>query len=95
MMPSITTDEELARYYAEHHATFGYDQCVSIFMTVEVNSNGNISLCRDYNDYVIGNIAEESIKDIWNNDKARAFRGSLNKEGLMPVCRRCCGLMGF
>ena len=95
MMPSITTDDELATYYSEHNATFGYNQCVSIFMTVEVNSNGNVSLCRDYNDYVIGNIGKESIKDIWNNEKARKFRGSLNKEGLMPVCRRCCGLMGF
>ena len=95
MMPSITDDDALATYYRDHSATFGYEQCVSIFMTVEVNSNGDVSLCRDYNDYVIGNIAEQSIKQIWNGEKARKFRGSLNKEGLMPVCRRCCGLMGF
>ncbi len=95
MMPQLDTAEELERYYTDHKETFGYDQCVSIFMTVEIDSNGDVSLCRDYHDYIIGNIREESILDLWNNEKAIKFRKSISTEGIMPVCRRCCGLMGY
>jgi len=92
--PPLQTAEEVRTYYTDHTATFGYDQCVSIYMTMEINSNGDVSLCRDYNDYVIGNILESPVKDIWLGDKAQKFRASIASDGLMPVCRRCCGLMG-
>jgi radical SAM protein with 4Fe4S-binding SPASM domain len=95
MMPKLNEVEDVKEYYSNHKATFGYDQCVSIHMTMELDSDGSVSPCRDYHDYVIGNIREESIVDLWNNEKAIKFRQSLTKDGLMPACRRCCGLMGF
>ena len=95
MMPNLNTREEINQYYTDHSETFGYSQCVSIHMTLEIDSNGDVSLCRDYHDYVIGNIKTDAITDIWNNDAARKFRSSISTEGIMPVCRRCCGLMGF
>ena len=95
MIPDLPTKEDINRYYTDHSATFGYDQCVSIYMTMEINSNGDVSLCRDYHDYVIGNIKNTSIVDIWKGKSAQAFRSSISKDGLMPACRRCCGLMGF
>ena len=95
MMPKLNTAEEINRYYNDHSETFGYNQCVSIYMTLEIDSNGDVSLCRDYHDYIIGNIKTDAITDIWNNKAARKFRSSISTEGPMPVCRRCCGLMGF
>jgi radical SAM protein with 4Fe4S-binding SPASM domain len=95
MMPKLRNRDEVQTYYKDHKETFGYNQCVSIFMTLEIDSNGNVSLCRDYHDYVIGNIKTDRVKDMWNNDAAIKFRKSISEDGLMPVCRRCCGLMGF
>lgn len=95
LFPPLTAERDLQRYYSDHGATFGYRECVSVFMTAEINSNGDVSLCRDYNDYVIGNIGEQSLPDLWNGARARTFRASLRRDGLMPVCRRCCGLMGY
>lgn len=95
MYPYLSTREDIKRYYEDHNAVFGYDQCISIFMTMEVDSNGDVSLCRDYHDYIIGNIKDQSLMEVWTSEKARAFRSSISSEGLMPVCRRCCGLMGF
>jgi radical SAM protein with 4Fe4S-binding SPASM domain len=88
-------DEDFPLYYRDHTEKFGYDQCISIFSTMEINNNGDVSLCRDYNDYVIGNIASQSLDEIWEGEPARKFRQSIATDGLMPVCRRCCGLMGF
>jgi radical SAM protein with 4Fe4S-binding SPASM domain len=95
MYPRLGTKQEVKRYYEDHQVVFGYTQCVSIYMTMEVDSNGDVSLCRDYHDYIIGNIKTDSVKDIWHSEAARKFRSSISSEGLMPVCTRCCGLMGF
>ncbi|HZE21304.1 MAG TPA: SPASM domain-containing protein, partial [Desulfobaccales bacterium] len=95
LIPSITGEDNLHTYYTDHRARFGFNQCISIFQAVEVNSNGDLSPCRDYHDYVVGNIKEATITELWNSPAYRRFRRSLATEGLMPVCSRCCGLMGY
>jgi radical SAM protein with 4Fe4S-binding SPASM domain len=95
MIPSVLGEENLRTYYTDHQERFGYDQCVSIFQVVEIDSNGDLSPCRDYHDYVVGNIKEHTISELWNSERYKAFRKSLATEGLMPVCTRCCGLMGY
>ena len=94
-IPNITAPEDLARYYRDHAARFGYDQCISIFQVAELDSNGDLSPCRDYHDYVVGNVKERTISELWNEKAFCRFRASLHNEGLMPVCSRCCGLMGY
>jgi radical SAM protein with 4Fe4S-binding SPASM domain len=95
IMPPITEPAELETYYSDHDSRFGFDRCVSIFSAVEINSNGDMSPCRDYHDFVVGNVKERSITDLWNSEPYRKFRKSIIEEGLMPVCTRCCGLMGY
>jgi radical SAM protein with 4Fe4S-binding SPASM domain len=95
LIPSITGTDNLRAYYTDHSNYFGFKQCISIFQAVEVNSNGDLSPCRDYHDYVVGNLKEATITELWNSPAYRKFRHSLATEGLMPVCSRCCGLMGY
>jgi radical SAM protein with 4Fe4S-binding SPASM domain len=95
IMPDLTEPDDLVTYYTKHSERFGYDQCVSIYQNPEIDSNGNMSPCRDYHDYVVGNIKETSILDLWNNERYVSFRKSISTDGLMPVCSRCCGLMGY
>jgi radical SAM protein with 4Fe4S-binding SPASM domain len=95
VIPSILAAEDLRAYYTDHSARFGFDRCVSIHQVVEINSNGDVSPCRDYHDYVVGNILESTIGELWNSEAYCRFRSSVAKEGLMPVCSRCCGLMGY
>jgi radical SAM protein with 4Fe4S-binding SPASM domain len=95
LIPNILGEENLRTYYTDHRARFGYEQCLSIYQAVEVNSNGDLSPCRDYHDYVVGNLKEATITELWNSPAYREFRCSLATKGLMPVCSRCCGLMGY
>jgi radical SAM protein with 4Fe4S-binding SPASM domain len=95
IIPAIRGVDNLRTYYTRHQARFGYKQCISIYQAVEVNSNGDLSPCRDYHDYVVGNLKEATITQLWNSSAYRAFRRSLATRGLMPVCSRCCGLMGY
>jgi radical SAM protein with 4Fe4S-binding SPASM domain len=95
IIPPITAKADLETYYTRHQATFGLDRCISIFQVAEVNSNGDLSPCRDYHDYVVGNIKERTLSELWNSPAYREFRRSLATAGLMPTCSRCCGLMGY
>ena len=95
ILPNLKGIDELKAYYSRHEELFGYKQCISIYQAVELNSNGDMSPCRDYHDYVVGNVKQQTITQLWNSDRYRRFRRSLYQDGLMPVCSRCCGLMGF
>jgi radical SAM protein with 4Fe4S-binding SPASM domain len=95
VMPPLTEPKDLETYYCDHNERFGFDKCVSIFSAVEINSNGDMSPCRDYHDYVVGNVKEKTITELWNSEPYKKFRKSLTEQGLMPVCSRCCGLMGY
>ena len=95
MIPNISGEENLRTYYTEHSCSFGFDRCISIHHAAEVDSNGDISPCRDYHDYVVGNIKDSTLSDLWNSQGYLRFRQSMSSDGLMPVCSRCCGLMGY
>ena len=95
LIPAVIGEDNLHTYYTDHRARFGFEQCISIFQAVEVNSNGDLSPCRDYHDYVVGNIKDATITELWNSPAYQRFRRSLATEGLMPVCSRCCGLIGY
>jgi radical SAM protein with 4Fe4S-binding SPASM domain len=95
ILPRLTSVDDLRDYSGNLASTFGFDRCISIFRAVELDSDGDMSPCRDYHDYVVGNVREATVTELWNSAKYRAFRSSLNKDGLMPVCTRCCGLMGY
>ena len=95
LLPNIREANQLHAYYADHRERFGYDECVAIYEAMEINSNGDVSPCRDYHDYVVGNVKEATLTEWWNHPRFQDFRRSLRKEGLMPVCSRCCGLLGY
>jgi radical SAM protein with 4Fe4S-binding SPASM domain len=88
--------EDIPRYYQEPANTFGYDRCVYPWIVTDIMPNGDVVPCRDYPDYVVGNIKEDSIANIFNGERYRRFRRALKESGgLFPICARCCGLMGW
>lgn len=95
IMPPVSEPDQLEAYYTDHAQRFGFDKCNHIFTAVEINSNGDMSPCRDYHDFVVGNVKEKTITELWNSGPYRKFRQSLTDKGLMPACTRCCGLMGY
>lgn len=95
ILPDIGGVDSLHSYYTDHSETFGYERCMSIHQVVEINSNGDMSPCRDYHDYVVGSIKDATITELWSSERFAEFRKSMSKDGLMPVCSRCCGLMGY
>jgi len=94
--PNLKT-EEIRTYYTEPENFFGYKKCVAPWFQLDVMPNGDTVTCRDFPDFVTGNIMESSIREIYNSEKHRKFRRALRscENGVFPICSRCCGLMGY
>jgi len=89
--------EQIRTYYTEPENFFGYKKCVSPWFQLDIMPNGDTVTCRDFPDFVTGNVKESSIQEIYNGEKHRKFRRALRScnDGVFPICARCCGLMGY
>jgi len=81
-------------WYQRLDQTFGFPRCHAVTDNMNVLPNGDVVLCNDLPDLVIGNITSQTVDEIWNGDIARSFRERLGK-ALLPVCSRCCMLYTF
>jgi radical SAM protein with 4Fe4S-binding SPASM domain len=93
----LPEDPLLRRYFLKEDGTFAPkgvtpDGCHSIYLSAVINSDGTVvPCCRDmHSDFVMGNVFEEDLKDIWKNDEYRAFREQVKKDRKsIPMCDTC------
>lgn len=66
-------------------------QCAVPWSQANIDYQGNVNFCADYNDYPLGNIREQSFFEIYNGERARKFRLALknSENGIFPGCVRC------
>ena len=88
--------EKTHTYYAELETPVR-NHCVVPWCQLNVNYNGDVHFCADYPDYIIGNITEKPIKEIYNGERANKFRKALHgsEGGMFPGCLRCYQNMLF
>ena len=92
-VPTISP-KKIGTYYNDLSAIV-MDRCLAPWFSTNINYNGDVHFCADYPDYVVGNILQDNIVNIYNNKKAIKFRKALKRapHGLFPACRRCYNLM--
>ncbi len=90
-------EKEIERYYTEPSDFLGWNNCLTPWVEANVMPNGDVVNCRDFPDMVMGNITQNKLLDIYNNERFKKFRRALadQPDGVFPLCSRCCGLMGF
>ena len=90
----VIKPEKIGSYYSELE-TVVRDQCLAPWFSVNINYNGDVHFCADYPDYVLGNIKDEKLMKIYNNERAAKFRKALKRQphSIFPACRRCYQLM--
>ncbi|MDR0304844.1 MAG: radical SAM protein [Chitinispirillales bacterium] len=53
-----------------------------------IADNGNVYPCAGWQDYVVGNVKEKSLKEIWNNSEKVLYLRNLHKKDF-PKCIKC------
>ena len=87
LMPDLN-DEGLATWFDDSSRLVSYDRCYAPWFLVNIMPDGDVNFCADIGDYVIGNITEDRLLDIWSNEKAVRFRQKILEERF-SICRRC------
>jgi MoaA/NifB/PqqE/SkfB family radical SAM enzyme len=77
-----------------------YKICNEVYDKLSINWDGTVSACcGDYDNYmIVGDLAKESIQDIWkNSDKLKLFRSMLSefKHTELPLCKNCYDVMNL
>ena len=82
--------EKIDTYYRELEVSVR-TRCTVPWSQANIDYDGSVHFCADYNDYPLGNIREKPFFAIYNNEKAVKFRKTLKntKEGVFPGCVRC------
>lgn len=88
--------EKINTYYSDLETPVR-NHCIVPWCQANVNYNGDVHFCADYPDYILGNITQQSFKEIYNGDRANKFRKELHncEGGLFPGCLRCYQNMLF
>ncbi|HNQ68399.1 MAG TPA: radical SAM protein [Bacteroidales bacterium] len=62
--------------------------CSVCHSSICIADNGNVYPCAGWQDYIVGNVKENSLNDIWNNsEKVQYLRDLRNKD--FPKCIQC------
>ncbi|MBL7885528.1 MAG: radical SAM protein [Flavobacterium sp.] len=89
--PEIKSKEKLFDFYHRPEKIIG-KICNDVFSNIMIKSDGSVipSHGRCYN-FELGNIHNQTLKEIWNGLVLKRFRSDLMKNGgLFPACSRCC-----
>lgn len=78
---------EIATWY-QHPAEFvKYQTTRCAWTRMKIWPDGRIKPCREW---VVGNVAEQHLMEIWHSSLFAGFRGLLAEHGVIPLCSRCC-----
>ena len=89
--PELHNEESINIFYHQPEVKLG-NICNDVFRNIMIKSDGSVIPAhgRCYN-LSIGNVYEESLKEIWNSSVISNFRKKLiEHDGLFPACTRCC-----
>jgi MoaA/NifB/PqqE/SkfB family radical SAM enzyme len=84
-LPSVPM-HDISRYYADLDGYTFADSCSAPWSIARIDSLGNLYPCYEQ---IWGNLLRESLKTIWNGERARRFRRTIKIACLLPGCRRC------
>jgi radical SAM protein with 4Fe4S-binding SPASM domain len=93
----LPNNPNLRRYTLSQDGTFTLkgkipNSCSCVYLSAVINSDGMVvPCCWDlYSAYAMGNVYEESLRDIWRNNKYRTFREQIERDRKsIPVCNIC------
>ena len=62
--------------------------CSNIEKLIDIQPNGDANFCVDTPDYIIGNVKDSTLEELWNSGRAKKFQEYREKKRL-GACYRC------
>jgi radical SAM protein with 4Fe4S-binding SPASM domain len=64
-------------------------RCLAVSNRLEVHADGKVSSCKFFPEFVIGDLYENTVQEVWQGEAFRQVRQVLRGTSLMPVCSKC------
>ncbi|MDT5034641.1 MAG: hypothetical protein QOC94_4812 [Actinoplanes sp.] len=64
-------------------------KCLAVSNRMEVHADGAVSSCKFFPEFVVGNLYDAGVEELWRSDRFRRVRQTLAESGMMPVCSKC------
>ena len=77
----------IERFYRQELTPRSFKACFLPWSRMSISPHGDVFPCMSF---LVGNVRNDSLAKIWNNDRFRAFRASLDKKSLSSFCFSCC-----
>jgi MoaA/NifB/PqqE/SkfB family radical SAM enzyme len=92
----VLNPEKTNTYYADLKTPVR-NHCIVPWCQTNINYTGDVHFCADYPDYILGNIKDQSFREIYNGERANRFRKTIHacEGGMFPGCLRCYQNMLF
>ena len=78
----------ILEHYANQLGPAGHT-CVSPWTTMYISPTGCVYPCLNY---YVGNIRQQSFRELWNSERYRQYRKKLLRDGQFSDCIGCCDL---
>ena len=90
VFPNFDNDE-IRRWYTqfEFTSTSYRNRCMSLWMTAYIFPDGSVRPYHSMN-YIVGNIRNDTFRNIWNNDIYKAYRKYIKTHKKFTVCSKGC-----
>jgi len=86
--PALETHEVRDFVLGKEQPAQNRTQCLAISTRMDVMPSGEVSTCKLFPEFAVGNLNESSIQEVWHNEGFKDVREKLSC-GLMPVCSKC------
>lgn len=84
-------DEEILPFLKDESNIHKNYCCYSIADRMEVLPSGEVTSCKHFSEFTVGNLKDYSVKEIWHNEKFKNIRRTIQSER-MPACSKCNNL---
>ena len=83
--------EDIHTYVDSPQTPPGNSFCYRQWSRMDITPDGDVTPCILYPDLTVGNLAQESVMQVWNGPSFERFR-QLRRREVLPVCAKCNAL---
>ena len=89
--PPITNADQINRYIEFPELPLSQPFCNKQWMQMDIDCRGRVVTCKDWPDYVVGDLHDQSLDELWNCSRYQGFRRVILQQ-LFPICSKCYAL---
>ncbi|WP_322903353.1 radical SAM/SPASM domain-containing protein [Paenibacillus campi] len=87
--PGLDYDEIDKFIHGEEMTSRCSNNCLALTSRTDIIPDGSVLPCKFFSEFTVGNLKNQSLRDIWDSEEYDRIRQTINEGGLTPACSKC------